>query len=159
WHNNARLGSGHTGVPPNISVGQRIKAQERPVVAAKPVVPIISHAALLCQTGHRFELAGVGVQAKLLVADVDLLAANGATDHTAEQPVCSINPVVESEAEAVDPGLVIIRVESTEQSLDDVGPTVAIGVFGVENIRRGTNQRALAPRGHACGEWEVVEKD
>ena len=43
-------------VAADVMIGQRIMPEERAVVVAKPVVEIVTHAALLADTGERFEL-------------------------------------------------------------------------------------------------------
>ncbi len=70
-----------------------------------------------------------------------------------------MDPVIEPEGEAVHSGLVVVRLEAGEELADHVGPTVAVGVLGVEDVRRGADQRALAPRQHAGGKRQAVEKE
>ena len=57
-----------------VVVGQRVVPEQVAVVAAEPVAPVVADAALLRQARGRLHRAGVGPDAEVAAADVDLAA-------------------------------------------------------------------------------------
>src|SRR5262245_38407132 len=122
-------------------IRERIMPAQIAVVAAEPVAPVVAHAALLRASRRRLEFAGVGLDAKVAVAqghDSPLAplgrGAGGegpACDVAAEHAARAVDPAVEPIFEAVDAGLIVARAEATVEFLDDVRFAVAVGVLGV----------------------------
>ena len=123
--------------------------QQRPVVAAEPVAPVVTDAAVLRQPGQRLERAGVGVQPEVPPANVHRRAPGEAGNAAADQAVGAVHPAVKPVGETVHARLIIGRGKAGKQRTPDVRTPVAVGVLGVENVRRGANQNALAPSGDA----------
>ena len=113
-------------------VRQRIMPADGAVIATEPVSPIVSNAALLSEAGCRLEHACVGIHAKVTATNVDLRvaarrasgvtcfgkAAGFAVNDTAEEAVCTINPIIQTEAEAVDAGLIVFSNEAGKNLLN-----------------------------------------
>src|SRR5262249_35969619 len=135
------------------------------VVAAEPVAPVVAAAAVLTLPGDGLELAGVGLEAEVAAADVHAphplpLSPWGrgepgrrgareslhALDDAAGVAVGAVDPVVEAPRQTVDAMLLIAFDEAGEEDDLLVGFAVAVGVFGVENVRGAGNEHALAPR-------------
>src|SRR5262245_26789575 len=133
-------------------------ASERHVLAAEPVAPVVTRPALLRPAGGRLDLAGVGLDAEVAVADFELRAVE-VRDRTAEKAAGAVDPAVQAVLEAVDAGLVVVRAEAGEELLDDVGLAVAVGVLGVEDVGGGADEHAVSPDGDAGWEGDIVEKD
>ena len=146
------------GIAADVVIRQWIMPEQSAVVAAEPVAPVVARASLLREARRRFEFARVGTQPEIAAADVDILAVSDSMDGASDQPVCAVNPVVESEAQTVDARLIILRCETSEQFFHRVGLAITICVFGINDVRRGADEHALVPRGDAGGEGEVIEE-
>src|SRR5689334_17297615 len=96
-------------------VGDRIMPDRRAVIAAKPIAPIIARTALLRESRFRLKCAEVRLDAKIAPTDINFYwlrnrIADGccfAFDDAAEQAVGAVDPIVETEAEAVDARLIV----------------------------------------------------
>ena len=80
-------------------------------------------------------------------------------DPAADEPVRAVNPVIQSEAQAVDARLIVLRRETCEQFRHHIGLAVAVGVLGVDDVRRGADEHTLAPRRDAGGEGKALEEN
>ena len=65
---------------------------------------------------------------------------------TSAQTIRAVNPVVQTKAQAIDARLIISRVKAGKKLFHHVCAAVAVRVFRVENVRRGANKNAFAPR-------------
>src|SRR5213078_2542848 len=117
WHEHARLGRRDARVAPRIMVGQWIMPEQRAVVAAEPIVPIVARAPLLRQSRGWLEFPLIGAQSEIAAANVDLLAAGHAVNPAADQPVGAIHPVVQPKTQTVDARLIVFRGKTAEQLL------------------------------------------
>src|SRR5262249_38210809 len=125
-------------------IRERIMPAEVAVIAAEPVAPVVAHAALLRTSSGGVQVAGGPLDAKVAVSEgnnVFLRAGRGwlqrpARDVAAEHAARTVDPAVEAVFEAVDASLIVAGAEAAVEFLDDVGFAVAVGVLGVENVRR-----------------------
>ncbi len=69
-----------------------------------------------------------------------------------------MNPIVQPVNQAVNAGLIVVRAKAAIEYAANVGRAVAIGVFGIQNVRGGAYQHALSPGRHAGGKGNAVQK-
>ena len=149
----ARRRRGDLRVSPRVVFGKREVEKRATVFATEPVAPIVAHAPVLREPGDGLERAGVRVHAEVVTANIH------AADDSAEQTICAVNPIIQAEREAVDARLVVVGHEAGEEFFHHVGASVAIGVFGVNDVWRSADERPFFPRHHARWEREPVEKN
>ena len=107
----ARGRGGHMGIAAQVVVRDRVMPGSGAVVATQPVAPIIAHPPLLREAAGRLKGARVRVHTKIPAADVHLPPAGNSMDDSAQQTIRAVNPIIQPQAQAVDPRLVILRVE------------------------------------------------
>ena len=112
---------------------------------------------MLGEARDGLERAGVGIHAEVAAAQIDLAA--GSVNDSAEQAVRAVDPVVEAERKAVHASLVVVGDEAGEEFFHHVCATVAVGIFGVNDVGRGADECAFSPCHHAGGKWKSVEKN
>src|SRR5262245_22187843 len=115
-----------------------IMPQQRAVIATEPVIPIIADASLLGEAAGRFEDTGPRLKTKVAATDIDLKArrnagvwrfrarsqvkrTSGAMNGAAQKSVRPVNPIIQSQAQAVDTRLVVFGDEALQYLSDDVG--------------------------------------
>ena len=116
------------------------------------------HAPVLADARHRFDLARVRPIAKVASAQINLLSGLQAAHLAAEQPAAPVQPAVQPPGEAVQPRLKIMPRKARHIRPHDVGAPITIGILGVEQVRRGADERAFAPWHHAGRERNAVEE-
>ena len=148
-------------VAADVAILQRRVEQQLAVLVGKIVAPVVAGTSLLrAAAALQLEQVTIGIHAE--VADAQLHFQTrfvGAMNRAAEQPVGSMNPVVEPVAQAVHAGLPVAGIEAGEDHFADVGLAVAVGVLGVNDVGRRADQHPLLPHGDAVGKVDVVEKD
>src|SRR5438552_12400161 len=166
-------------------IRNRVMPGRRAVVASQPIAPIVARPALLRESRSRLKSPATGVHAEIAATDVHFdrrsrreealtsfavrmsLLTSAPTraqctrltpNNAAQQTIRAVNPIVQPEAQAVHPRLVVSRGKAREELFDHVGVTVAVGIFRIQDIRRSANQRAFAPGRHAGGEREIIQE-
>src|SRR4051812_14411324 len=110
------------------------------IVCAEPVSPIIAMSPVLCLAAFGFELACVRTKAEITSVDInDFAGQNGRYLPTAVT-ICAVEPVVQTIIKAVGTMLRIAWMKAGEQNFFHIRSAVAVGVFGVEQIRRSQNK-------------------
>lgn len=71
----------------------------------------------------------------------------------------SVNVIVETPAQAVDAQLLIALFEAGEEDFPEVGFTVTIGVFGIDNVGSSCDEGAFFPAHDTSGEVEAFEEE
>ena len=145
-------------VAPQVMPRLGVVPTEAGVVVAEPVAPVVTAAPILGLTGLRLERKRVGAEPKIASANVDAPPAAGGGDHAAAVAVCAVHPVVEPVLEAVHPVLMVALAKAGEQHPRLVSPAVAVRVLRKQDVRRGADEHPVAPRHHAGGESESIQK-
>src|SRR5437773_2901095 len=83
----ARFGRSKVRIATDVVIRQWIMPEQRAVVAAEPVPPVVARASLLGEARRRFEFAGVRTHPEIASTDVDFLAAGDSMDGASDQPV------------------------------------------------------------------------
>src|SRR5262245_29918356 len=120
-------GVGDMRVAAEVVVGERVVPAQLAVVAAEPVAPVVPHEALLSPPRRRLDRAGVRLDAKIAVAQVQCLAGEVTLDLTAEEATRAVHPAVEAILQTVHAPLVVFSAETAVQLLHHVSPAVAVG--------------------------------
>src|SRR5206468_6557274 len=128
------------------------------VVIAKPVIEVVAHAAHLADASGRFNLAGLGPIPEVAPGQLDFLPREQTLNPSAKKTAAAVEPAIQPPTETIHPGLVIVRGETRDVGPYEVGPAIAISIFGIKDIRRGTDERAFAPRHHAGGKGQAVQE-
>src|SRR5262245_38287043 len=107
------------------------------------------------------EVACVGTETEVMAAQIHHREGGPefAADEAAAVAIGAVNPVVQAVLETVQAMLLVPFDEPGEERLAFVGFAITVGVLGVENLRRGGDQEAIAPREQAGGKIQVVEED
>lgn len=71
----------------------------------------------------------------------------------------SVNVIVETPAQAVDAQLLIALFEAGEEDFLQVGFTVTVGVFGIDNVGSSGDEGAFFPAHDTSGEVEAFEEE
>ena len=156
-HIAAHARRGEVGIAREVTDGHVIMPHPVWVVVAEPVTPIITPTAKLGLACDGLEFAG-HLEAKIEPVDIRLFTGRLAGDGAAAVAVGGVNPVVQSERKAVHAMLLVALVETGEEYFAYVGAAIAGHVLGVDNVRRGTDEDALAPREHAVGKIQPFEE-
>ena len=154
----AGVAEGESVVPLEIGLGQNIVPAPVGVVVAEPVAPVVAVPAELSLAALRFEFASVGPESEVSAVDRDRLAGLGGTDHASAVAVGSVDPAIEAELEPIEPVLLVPWPESCEEHVATVGLAIAVGVLGIEDVRRAGDDDPFPPRNQAGGEAEAVEE-
>src|SRR5207248_2860731 len=124
---------------------QHVMKQRMAVVAAEPVAPVVRISAILRHSGFELHQSLIRPDAQIFSAQIEPGIALPGLNDTAAPAVSAVNPVIESPAQRVDAKLRIPFFESFKERLVKVRFAVAVAIFGVENLRRGRDDRAVAP--------------
>ena len=136
------------------------KVPSRPrVVAAEPVAPIIPVAAVLGLAGLGIVLAGVRPDAQIAAVHVHTLAALGGSNASRAIAVADVDPMIQPPLEPGRQVLSVSLLKSAEQDLLPVCLTIAIGVFGVDNVGHTDHQHTLFPGHDGVGIGQALEKE
>ncbi len=115
------------------------------VVATEPVAPIVPVASALGSAGKWFVLSGNRIDTQVQPANIDFVARLLRQDDAASIAVRDVQPVIEAPGKPVDAMLLVGTGEAGIPRFALVRFPVAIGVFGVKNFRRGSDEDALVP--------------
>src|SRR5438128_11693793 len=137
---------------------QEVVPEQGRVFVAEPVVPVVTMTAELRLALDDLKRAGVGLEAEIVAAEVRRLSRQLGTDVPAAAAVGGINPIVEPVFKTVDPMLLISWIETSDDRFAQIGPAIAVGVFGIKNFRRGADEHAFAPDHDAVRERDVRQK-
>ena len=137
---------------------QEIVPEPGGIFVAEPVAPIVAMPAKLRLALDKFKLTGVGLETKVVAAEIRRFAGRHRLDSSTAAAIGCVNPVVEAVFEAINAMLLIALVETDENRFAHVGLAVTIGVCGVKNFRRGADEHALAPDHDAVREIDVLQK-
>jgi len=129
------------------------------VVVAEPISPVIATASELGLGGDAFEFAGVGFESEIASADGEGLAGGDGFHGAAAVAVGGMDPAVESGFESVEPMLLIAFGEPGEEHASDIGSSIGVGVFRVEQVGRSRHQDAPPPGHDAAGIRNAFEED
>src|SRR5439155_21224994 len=91
---------------------QEIVPEPGGIFVAEPVAPIVAMPAKLCLALDQFELTGVGLETKLVAAEIRCFAGRHRLDGSTAAAVGRVNPVVQAVFKAVNAVLLIGVVET-----------------------------------------------
>src|SRR5205823_7864205 len=138
WHNETRLPA------------FRIVPENDAVFVAEPVAEIVADAAKLGAAGGGLKFASVRLHAKIAPAEFDLFAALSAFNDIVTDAACAVDPAIQAPRESIHLPLLVFRAETSEENFFHVGLAVAIGVFGIDDVR-GRAYKSSPPPGHYSG--------
>src|SRR5438046_1915484 len=128
------------------------------IVRAKPVPPIIAMPPVLRLAAFRFKFTCVRTEPKIAPVDVHLLSGQNRSHPAATLAIRPIEPVIQAVIITIRAMLLIARMKTGEQNFLHIRLAVAIGILGVNDVRRATDNDALAPRINAVGKTKTVEE-
>ncbi len=70
-----------------------------------------------------------------------------------------MNPIVQAPAKGVDAKLGVAFLEAFVEDFFHFGFAIAVGVFGVKNLRRGGDDHAVAPGDDAVGHVDAIHEE
>src|SRR4051812_43237482 len=91
------------------------------VIATEPISKIIASAPVLRHPVDWLEFVRERIKPKIAIANIDLRTGRDAANHSAQQSIRAVNPIIQSDAKTVQPRLVIFRREAAENLLHLVG--------------------------------------
>ena len=154
-----RAFDGEFRIAAKVAFGKTDMPKPGGVVIAEPVAKIISSAVELRLGGDRFDLAGVRSNAEVAAGDIDSSPGFLRFDETAAITIGNMDPAVQAPFKTVDTVLLVSGLEAGEEDLSFVGATIAIRVFGVEDIRGGGDEDPVSPGHDPGGEGDVIKED
>ena len=131
----------HPRVPARRRFRQRIVPEQIRVVTAEPVVPVIPHPSLLRLPARRLDHSRLRMETKIPAPCVHLPRLH----LRPKDPARSVNPSIQSEAQTVDPRVVVIRRPAAVFLHHLIRFAIPIGIPGKKNIRRGTHENPVPP--------------
>src|ERR1041385_5259018 len=109
--------------------------------------------------GLSFKSAIRKVKTKVATINVCNLASQFGTHFPTAVAIRAINPIVQAIVETIKTVLLITFVEAGKQHFADVGFSVAVSVFRIDNFRRGADEHAFAPRHDSIWKIQAVEEN
>ena len=114
--------------------------QQRAVIAAEPVAPVIANSPLLSRPGCWFNDSRVRIETKIALPESQCRSGFRAGDLTTKQTARTINPAVETILETVDSRLKIMSRKAGQKFLNLVRFAITVGVFRIQHVRSRTDQ-------------------
>ena len=153
------------GITVQIALFEDVVPERKAVLDAEGISPIVAGASELRRPRERLHQAEVGLYSEVEAFEVDDVVelrrgnfcAFGVTREVTS--VCSVDPVVESPAQAVDAKLLVPLLKSGEENGANVGLAVTGGIFGVNDVGSSREQDALPPTHDSGGEVEAIEEE
>ncbi|GIW88617.1 MAG: hypothetical protein KatS3mg108_2941 [Isosphaeraceae bacterium] len=129
------------------------------VGADKASAKIIGCVAKLAHAGRQLVLVRIeGIEPEVVRAQLDLRSPTGAAHPAPPQAVGDGYPTIHSQRRVRDSELGIFGGESLKPDVPLIGPTIAVGVLQIEDLRGGRDDQAPAPGEQPVGEKQPLGK-